>query len=200
LAQRRFEAGITPPGTQARDSGSSTNNLPSWQQQFRAGASTNSGVTGDGGSGGAAATATPAQNPYAKKSQGTTNGGGRGGGGRRRNKNQPQRTFTSSEKTKGNSTSSSTRITTNQGRPAASSSSYSEQQYPHRTGRVRADRQFTSNLSIFTSGPSNDAQMDQTSPPSSGDRANKPSAVSLLDDDDDSDDDLLYFTPFAKTS
>ena len=75
-----------------------------------------------------------------------------------------------------------------------------QRQHPHRGGRVRADRRFTTALEIFSGGPEDDADGPDRSagpPPASmtssaSVQANHDRVRKLLEDDsDDDDDDIL---------
>ena len=70
--------------------------------------------------------------------------------------------------------------------PSASRpNSYSYQQHPHRSGRIRVDKQFASTVSILAPPP-----------PPSVSQAN--SSTSILDSSDDSSDEELFRTPFNR--
>ncbi|CAB9504995.1 expressed unknown protein [Seminavis robusta] len=100
-----------------------------------------------------------AQNPYKNRNNGTSNSGCQSsssrGGGRPAYQNQQ-----------------------------STSTSRQQQQHPRREGRIRVNRQFTTNLSILE--------------PDAGRNDCNEQRGSLLDNDSDSDDELLSFTPFPK--
>lgn len=91
-----------------------------------------------------------------------------------------------------------------------------ERQHPHRVGRIRVDRQFSTALEIMSTAEESQVQnptwsgvVDSTAPVSSSNSQtttsrNLPQPTSLaarlddLDDSDDSDDELLSFVAFSK--
>lgn len=75
----------------------------------------------------------------------------------------------------------------------------SEAQHPHRTGRVRVDRQFTSNVSIFASqgGGALSSNVPNNEVASATSRMGGIHSL-LSDDDSDEDNELLSFKPFSK--
>jgi hypothetical protein len=80
-----------------------------------------------------------------------------------------------------------------------------ERQHPHRTGRIRRDRQFGSTLEI-TDGVSRSWHETDTFPEEDGAHETTPprttstldQVVQALEDDDDEDEALFSYTAFSK--
>ena len=80
-------------------------------------------------------------------------------------------------------------------------------QHPHRAGRIRVDRQFTTNLSIGSIGDMVDTterganKEARTDTDNAVDSSNKKDlgdmSTDSSGDDDDDDDDVLLFVPFT---
>ena len=120
-----------------------------------------------------------AGNPYAKRPQ--TNGGATTSGGE----------YHANKVTRIPGARSSA-----PGGPPRRVGNYTEAQHPHRTGRVRVDRQFSSNVSIFASQGEGTRQRAEAVSAGMGQMDGIQSLLS--DGDSDEDDELMSFTPFSK--
>lgn len=139
-----------------------------------------------GGANSAAGTTGTANNPYAKRNRTSDNGHTRSSLHRN----------AAASTTRPTSTAATARAQPPRSRP--SRSSYLEEQHPHRAGRIRVDRQFTSNLEIFAGSATEYLQQNHEDPPTAAPQRHLPSEIQSILDDDDSDDDLLEFVPFSK--
>ena len=93
------------------------------------------------------------------------------------------------------------RISTNKGRQRNQSSL--RRQYPHRAGRIKVNRQFTTPLSIGVGNDdykSEDLDITVDGDESIDIKSNERDKTVISSSDDSDDDDLLSFTPFDSTS
>ena len=144
--------------------------------------------SGGGGGGGGASRATAVSNPYSRNGQAT------GGSSQSLRQRQPAvNPYATSNGGNGNGSDNAP------GRPMNSL----QRQHPHRGGRIRADRRFTTALEIFSGGAEDDDVIDgpdrsaglppsaSAVPSSASLRANSERVRKLLEDDSDDDDDIL---------